>query len=342
MTEHRPIFFDRVKAHSYHRDERDRDALPGEFVFDSHAHHSSMRNIFSRAVPFVIDDDAIHKAMEVRQEFLLNPKTPLVDLALVPFKETWIEYDPRAKLGDRAGPLTADYMGHLLVRGHANPDGVSVISFEGKGKLVFTAPFVMNWSTNPNITAPWRIVASNRDYHVLDGKAADVVRSVLLGGTNATLLGGEDWLPKWKNRLGGDLVVSAIDNASIEGTMKSVGRMLEENGAALSLLMSVLALIAWCPVEMSERKPKGMWLHNRRPRTYMQHNVVHLRIPIRTAYTYIKKGMAEIVRRRRHRVREHFRVYHAGTPKERRVLVHEHMRGDAALGYVKQEYEVST
>lgn len=340
MADHKPIFFDRVRAYAYHPGEPDR--LPGDMMFEpSSAGH--MRDIFKRAVPFVIDDDAVQKAQEMRNEFLLNPKVPLIDIALVPFAETWIEYDPRAKFPPgEASLLTADHVGHLIVRDHATENGISVITFEGWRKNVTTLPYVMNWSTTEKLTAPWRLASADRKFHVLTERHADTVRTVFLMGEGALNPEGVTWLPRWKNRLGGDLVIPTLSDQNVQPALEQIGSYMKEGGGSLSLLMSILALIAWCPVEMTEKRPKGMFLHNRKPRAYMDHKVVHLRIPIRTAYTYIQKGMAEITRKRRHRVREHLRVYHAGTPKERRVVVHEHMRGDASLGYVRQEYEVST
>lgn len=334
MTEHKPIFFDRVKAniarHMMH--------TPFGPVADTDAHTAdgmSLRTVMTKAVPFVIDDDAVEKALEVRQKFLADPKVPLIDLALVPFGETWIEYNPAAKFApeerDETFWMRAHNTGHLIVRGE---HGASVMTFEGWHKDILTMPYVINWSFTGKGRGWYQVIGTAKRY-VVNDDSADILRAMLLTGSH--------WMPDWAKRVGGDLVNPQAETVeSAEAMGKKWSTIFKEHASVVSLLMSILALIAWCPVEVSKHKPRGMFLHNRKPRPYMEHNVVHLRIPIRTAYSYIRKGAVEAARKRRHRVREHFRVYHAGTPKERRVLVHEHMRGDASLGYVKQEYEVST
>lgn len=341
--EHKPIFLDRVRAYA---------AGSGDMVTPfgpvsrpvMGSTQFGLLHIIKGAVPFVIDDDAIAKAMELRGEFLADPKTLLIDLALVPFKETWIEYNPSAKLGPLASPLTSQHYGHLIVRDDTE-HGVSVLTFEAWRKHLLMQPYVVNWSTLANGIAPWRFLIDRGKSARLDDAKADTVRSQLLtGGT-----GKDKWLPSWKDRVGGDMINphfkadgSAEYGLAVNDMGKAWATVLKENRSTVSLLMSILAMIAWCPCEVIERKPKGVFLHERKPRAYMDHRVVKLHIPIKVAYRYLKRAHAEIVRKRRHRVREHFRVYHAGTPKEKRVLIHEHMRGDASLGYVNQEYEVTT
>lgn len=109
----------------------------------------------------------------------------------------------------------------------------------------------------------------------------------------------------------------------------------------VSLLMGLLALIAWCPVEKVPTRHQGLWVSRRGAKPHINHTVVRVKIPIRKAYAQLKQAYKQsIIHKRRHKVREHFRVLHKGTQIEKVVLIHEHERGDISLGYCHQSYKV--
>ena len=301
-----------------------------------------------RSVPFICDYTAMRTALDLRANLLQEGKGGLVlpDIAPVPFTDTWIEYAVKDKLPpERHSPLMAGKVGHLISRTGA---GMSIMTFEQSAKNhedVYLLPFVILVGKNDDAVG-WsldlmpvdqRATFDNSDWADFPDELADWIRAIFLTGNDR-------WMPKWAHRIGGVLFVPRPPKKSDKGGEFMSGEMMravQESGASISLLLTLLSLIAWCPVEIVKKKPTGMWLHRRKPRPYMERRTVTIQIPIRVAYKHLKKAYHdEIHRRRRHRVREHLRVYHAGKPNEKITHIKEHERGDAALGWVDQNYKV--
>lgn len=330
----KPTFFDRVRYDALHD-------VPIEVLggIAGPVHPGDkLGNMMRPAVPFVVDDHALVTAMEMRTGLLVSRRIELPDVARVPFEHTWVEYDPKVKVPE-PNEDTSLRVGHLIIR---TVEGASVMTFhlDQDGKSYCMLPLTMNWTTDPHYDAPWRHQIGDNFTRRFTDATADWVRSKLLTG--------RPWLPTWKNRIGGDLFQRQMDGLTNEEAMNDAVLisgmhkvMFDECSAMLSLLMGILALVAWCPTELLKTKPHGRWVHKGKTRPYMETTHVKIRIPIRTAYLHVERAGREI-KRRRHRVREHLRVYHRGRPNQKIVVVAEHMRGDASEGFVHQDYEVTS
>lgn len=296
-----------------------------------------LKRIFIKAYPFVIDDAALRTAIELRNGMLNSRKYYLPDIAPVPHEYTWIEYDPAIKVPEFDPFLTDAKVGHMLI---TTSQGFSTMTF-GQSRTdpddITVLPVIVNVG-NPNVICNWRHKIGD-DF----GKQFSPRTSAWL--TNMLILGHDDYAPKlpWADRIGGDIVQPNVPRQKVPELAEEIIHYIHQERASISLLMGLLSLIAWCPVEKVPTRPQGMWLHKRKPRPYIDYTTIRVKIPIRKVYEYVEKAYArEVQRRRRHMCRQHIRVYHKGKPNEFIKIIAEHPRGDASLGWVHQRYEVST
>lgn len=139
---------------------------------------------------------------------------------------------------------------------------------------------------------------------------------------------------------------SAIDSGKMSPEMatKAVITDLKESQGDIRFLVTVLAMINVVPVSYKHVPATGSYKRRLKNIPYMDHSVVTIAAGKRKLIRVVEEAFrqAERLRHRAHNVRGFFRTYHRGTPEERTVWVKEHVRGDATLGWVRQEWEVTT
>lgn len=290
--------------------------------------HASLRE----AVPFVIDGDTLTTANLLRQGLMYNPKLALPDLALLPFDQTFIEYDPRHPLflkNDKDPEEKETHFGHLIFKVE---NGVSCLSIVSGRKLVMVAPYIFNWCV-PDCEAPVRQFVGDDNGKIM--KEPGYFRSVLLTGK------ADGALPGWVKRFGGDIFMpvgkNKIDALGLTVDMMS---LLLEHGACASLLMAVLTLMAMPQTKHVQVAPQGRWVGAgvKGSKPFHKHTVV--RIETKERFDYVKAAKQlnrEIQRRAQHDVREHWRVYRRGRPDEYRVKISSHKRGDPNVGIITHD-----
>lgn len=212
-----------------------------------------------------------------------------------------------------------------------------------------------------------------------DQQLSDVARASMWGyatGGKSTVLEKASQLnmlrlPSYLQRHGcmgyGRMHYIAVELAkSKDSVMEMAKLVLHEVGEFSGMgrwVVTVLAMLNEVPIDAHRVEPKGhvrTGLTNRRPR--MDYHKVVLRLPKTEPIRYIERHFRTASRRRAHEVRAHWRTYldeiHC-KPNEHdwqydhdegwRVcgkctafgrLIHEHIRGDASLGWVRHDYVI--
>ncbi len=109
----------------------------------------------------------------------------------------------------------------------------------------------------------------------------------------------------------------------------------------LPTLLGVLVLMNVVPTVKTDVKPKGSHLVNSRIKPFFSKTKITLELPhrmVQKSFNSVASGRGPV---RRHQVRGHFRHY-VGERGEllRRVWIKDHCRGDASVGWVRQDHEV--
>jgi hypothetical protein len=122
-------------------------------------------------------------------------------------------------------------------------------------------------------------------------------------------------------------------------------------------IWGILSTINDLPVVIEHVEPSRGYMARGNYKKFLKHSVVHLTVP-ETRWRKLITKAAAIVRRRAHQVRGHWRndwqrplsvncehVFNSQMVCERcrgrKLWIHEHQRGDASLGFVIHDYEVS-
>jgi hypothetical protein len=120
----------------------------------------------------------------------------------------------------------------------------------------------------------------------------------------------------------------------------------------------LLATINDLPVIIERIEPSRGYISRGSYKKFLSHSVVHLTVP-ETRWHKIAHKMTVLIRRRAHQVRGHWRVdWHARPIKicehdwdaemtcrkcgGHKLWISEHQRGDASLGFVTHDYDVTT
>lgn len=114
----------------------------------------------------------------------------------------------------------------------------------------------------------------------------------------------------------------------------------------LKLWVTVLAMMNIVPIKYTHKPVKPTSdNYQGKQKPYLDYQVVEIeagRQKVINVVNHAFRAIREKAKKRAHEVRGHWRVYHKGTPKEFKVWVTEHQRGDASLGFVRQTWEVTT
>lgn len=111
-----------------------------------------------------------------------------------------------------------------------------------------------------------------------------------------------------------------------------------ELASDLRYLWALLAAINDVPVGYEAVRPSRGYVSRGVYRKYLEHTVIHLKVPHAVPLRVLAKRAIHVARRRAHQVRGHWRRNHR-KPGER-MWVKEHQRGDAKLGFVTHDYQV--
>lgn len=106
------------------------------------------------------------------------------------------------------------------------------------------------------------------------------------------------------------------------------------------MLLSGLAIVACCPVMMKVVRPSGRLQLRNQTGQFKSYANVTIKISIRECTINLRKANIA-AKKRRHMVREHYRIYHRNTPQEKKVIIPEHLRGDSGVGWVDRGYTVT-
>lgn len=113
---------------------------------------------------------------------------------------------------------------------------------------------------------------------------------------------------------------------------------VNELAGDLRYLWALLAAINDVPVGYETVRPSKGYVSRGVYRKYLEHSVIHLKVPHRVSIKVLATQVMGIARRRAHQVRGHWRRNHK-KPGER-MWVREHVRGDDRLGFVTHDYQV--
>jgi hypothetical protein len=118
---------------------------------------------------------------------------------------------------------------------------------------------------------------------------------------------------------------------------------LVESMGDMRFLTTALAMINVVPVSYKHVPATGTYQKRLKNYPYLDHSTITIEAGRRKVITVVDQAFkkAERARHRAHNVRGFYRTYHKNTPDEIKVWVKEHVRGDATLGWVRQEYEVT-
>lgn len=239
-----------------------------------------------------------------------------------PYREGWlIEQHPQ---------LPTAFRLHLFT---ANPPE----EHDSHGFHIWGFPVVYSWTVDDS-PSPWRSILGE-------------------GGTSdselATGIIGYD-------TKGGVTITTSelIDDARAYENKKAVVNLIREWVGTLRRVWALLATINDLPVLKTEVKQSRGFVAKGRYRRFLDHSTITLHVPQKVSLRKLARQMIAIARRRAHQVRGHFRkdwrnpgallcTHEWGTDNicrlchGHRLWITEHQRGDASLGFVTHDYEVT-
>lgn len=89
-----------------------------------------------------------------------------------------------------------------------------------------------------------------------------------------------------------------------------------------------------------EVKPSHGFVARGRYQKFLSHQVITLTVPQKNTVMYARKILGDLIRRRAHQVRGHWRDDYRLPKGNKSMWIAEHQRGDASLGFVTHDYSV--
>lgn len=309
--------------------------------------HNRMRPLLLEARKFVLDDSMSAFMADLAYASLLTTNNPtkaniLLDgmrsMARLPHKITWIEFNSNAKMtrardeyGAKVNPDLAPEKCGWLLQQHPQLDTAFMAlecashsyDLNGQGRVGTPQPFIFSYAWRSDEGAPpWPKLKLN------------TIDTVLLP-VPAFLTGVSTYRTDSLH-----LVDSGIYPKTLLDTYlkKSSLNPLQELASDARYLWALLATINQLPVSRSDIVASKGYVARGRYRKFLNHTVIKLTIPTERFKRVAAQSMV-IIRRRAHQVRGHWRkdYRHPGG----RLWIKEHQRGDASLGFVTHDYEVS-
>jgi hypothetical protein len=277
--------------------------------------------------------------------------------ANLPFDKVWIEFDQNFRvdtnvaMGTTRNPRDEDIgMGGFLVeRTDKEPDvwmamwfqglakdrqkaycGQCSYAFSARGDLLHDAldkhiliDEKKEWA--PYWRDAWGYIGAASEAH----KALAYARLTSMGGT----------LPF--SRLHKPLLTAeAIDVNDYYQTAKN---MAHEGRGDLRFIVTALAMINLVPIEYEYKPSAGRYTRRLKNFDYLSHRSIRIIVGKKRIETVVDRAMShEAMRKKRHKVRGHYRHYNRGKVNESIIWIETHERGDATLGFVTHSYSVTS
>jgi hypothetical protein len=313
------------------------------------------RKLLQQCVAFQIDDKTSRHISDLATQ---EPEEILKYLpsAKAPYDLTWIEFDLHVrgnynyKIGTSpavAGPETPWRMGHLIRCETPERYVVyTIVSPTDDEPTMGLMPMIHMINLGPEGPPLKMFDVPAMDEHPEDGMIAVwQAKSTAWGWISVD---GSVRLPKEANNhysLGVDPVF--IRRATEQGKGSQIGQVLrdstEETSGDIRWLVCLLAAINEVPILVSgESQTPGRFSGGGKIQPFLKHRTVQLKIGREVKVSRLSKMIIAAARKRAHRVRRHLRIYNRGTEKEFSVWVEPHVRGDASLGWVHQDYEITS
>jgi len=277
--------------------------------------------------------------------------------AMTPHAITWIEYDLRAAqtrskallrqpfdpsqcperegwLIERHPELSSAFRMHLFTW---NPDPAEA---DSHGFQVWVFPVTFTWTIDSQQT-PWPSLFEG------DGEQDATVMTGLLNYTTPCAS-----------------IADCDFKSAHDYKPSTIHTLLREWVGVVRRVWALLATINDLPLVYSDVRQSKGFVARGRYRRFLDHKTITINVPAKEQ-TKLAKNLIALVKRRAHQVRSHWRDDWRNPPSHRcpalmtsgmhqwnadqkceichghRILVHEHQRGDASLGFVTHDYNVT-
>jgi len=343
---------------------------------ENEAHLKCYTNLIRQARPYTLDDDAVDLITEISSGKTIADKLAIYrKLARLPFETIWIEFNyaarhvARVRLGTIVGNMPEDSpikMGWLLRRidettwrattvAHftSSKSGREVDTF-GCDQILSTEGIINYKSTarDPTIKSAINELNAHRSAKLMgrnDNIDVGPFQSYMWGFGSRNQEPNVISIPPHLARINAiDLApsfetiikkISKTEKEKFDNTHKQMERSCRELQGDLRFLCAALALINEVPLTYNNYQQSGVARVGGRLRPYMINRLVSISIPKKRGRVNKIMNMLRTAERaiRRHEVSGHWRNIKQPDGKIKKVWIREHMRGDASLGFVKQE-----
>jgi hypothetical protein len=346
---------------------------------ENEKHLRCYSSLVRRARPYTLDDDAVELLTELASGPTINDKLSTYRiLARLPFDVIWIamnydaRFNARVKIGTSKGSRPQDapiQMGWLMERitdtmwraitvtQYLDDKGRTVTDAFGITHVVSTEGNVefRSFARDPGMREMVKSLNAPDEFYD-DGKGVALTHALGWGFGDMPQSSGTTFvtLPRHLNGSNAvdlspgteNMLLSLPDLASVKikkarETMMICCRELQGD---LRFLCATLATLNEVPLTYADVRPPGKMRAGGKIREYLVNRVVTIAIPKKRGRLNKVLGLLRLAERRmrRHEVSGYWQTVYSGpgrTVKERR-WINEYMRGDAQLGYVRQEREV--
>lgn len=269
---------------------------------------SHVNQFINETMPFVIDKESLIKCWN------LAPLPMLPQLAVLPFKQTWIELD-LGKLGALCTGTT-DTLIMSFFDGVDVPVPIIVMIFRD-GERKAESGFIEELCAKVDVR---------------------IFPEAVTHGLVTQILGAED-VPYRDS-----ISVCTFENTDEAWPdSRKIHHILQwatQYKGIATAVMAVMAAMAYGPAKKTEMAPAGRWLaktrHGYASKPFRRHTVVKIEMAEKLLHRTLRNRGEEEERARRaeHDVRSHPRVIRRGRPDEYTVIVQAHKRGDPAIGRI--------
>lgn len=319
---------------------------------------------------FVLTDDTVRQIVYASKVSARRMRDYL-SMAHLPFNQVWIEWSPRAQvqaqIENGTSPVnqvtedTTNRSGYLISR-IDDGDASKWVAVQACCTEFFNKQEDKIFTTAPAYIAPYTYTVDcneNLDRVALKRRfASDAWREAAEDFETAERLSEYAWGYTFQNP---DVAKLNSSEVTLHEPIAIIGRALaqkaghplkladgrdfshyaiEESRGNARFLVTLLAMINEVPITTELVRHTGSVRMAGQLKSFMSHRTISLVVPVRARKRYLERAlMGAVSKKRRHRVRGHFRFYRS---KDKTVWIEAHERGDASLGWVEQDYEVRT
>lgn len=339
---------------------------------ENEAHLKCFTNLIRQARPYTLDDDAVDLITEISSGKTISEKLSIYrKLARIPFETIWIElnyavrHSTQKRLGTNVSELSVDSpikMGWLIRRiddttWRATTVAQFSTSNSGRKVDVFGCDQILSTEGIINYTSTARDpmvrkAVNELNTHIPAKIIDDGDGNIDISSSQAFMWGfgskkvsiprhlarinALELSPSFENII---KTISKTEKEKFDNTIKQMKNSCSELRGDLRFLCAALALINEVPMTYRNHQQPGVARVGGRLRPYMINRVVSITIPKTRGRTTKIMSMLRLAERaiRRHEVCGHWRNINQTDGTIKKIWIKEHMRGDASLGFVKQE-----